>query len=533
MNVFEAFRALEALNEDTFSINDDGIKKLSDFENQDDLQDDISVIDPEAETEEDIKDSYVGKVILDCSVCHSKLYKDKEEIKVDEEEALANIGEECPYCYTSDGFKVIGEVAPFSEEEAEEDIEETEEVDEPEDDDSKKKEESLKEDWKSFLRSKKRKNKEIKEDLGADLEKYQDWVDYDMKRYGKISEQTNKEIKEAGLKIVKDKYGDYEVISGDKKELDELLDISVPISANVTANGNSVGAAGGIAGSTGVTEEFDEDEELQEGIFDKLKKDKTMYTVWQEKDGQTRPLITVEGEKEAKKSIQEYTKSHGSDYVKQHSIKYTYEVQDTDKENKAKAEYRKYRQSLGESINNLSLDTEDTHMEMTSDDNGKVTITTEPVENQGLAGEQVIKPLSDETELEIEANSEAEKEPVDDEAIYEEEPTEGEEIDMEIEDFDEESFDAANESLLRSSYSNVECYRTTNVSSSGNKLFVEGLITFTNGNVKKTSFILESKEMTKAGKASFNLTNKQLKESYKTNLVGNLKNNKFITESIN
>ena len=60
MNVFEAFRALEALNEDTFSINDDGIKKLSDFENQDDLQDDISVIDPEAETEEDIKDSYVG-----------------------------------------------------------------------------------------------------------------------------------------------------------------------------------------------------------------------------------------------------------------------------------------------------------------------------------------------------------------------------------------------------------------------------------------------------------------------------------------
>lgn len=51
------------------------------------------------------------------------------------------------------------------------------------------------------------------EDLGKDVDKYQEWIDYDMKRYGKISAKTNREIRKAGLRIVKDKYGDYEVIA--------------------------------------------------------------------------------------------------------------------------------------------------------------------------------------------------------------------------------------------------------------------------------------------------------------------------------
>ena len=46
------------------------------------------------------------------------------------------------------------------------------------------------------------------------IDHYQEWVDYDMKRYGKISDETNRDIREAGLQIVKDKYGDYEVIAG-------------------------------------------------------------------------------------------------------------------------------------------------------------------------------------------------------------------------------------------------------------------------------------------------------------------------------
>lgn len=56
-------------------------------------------------------------------------------------------------------------------------------------------------------------NTGIKENLGQDIDKFQKWVDYDMKKYGKISDTTNDMITQAGLKIVKDKYGDYEVIA--------------------------------------------------------------------------------------------------------------------------------------------------------------------------------------------------------------------------------------------------------------------------------------------------------------------------------
>ena len=54
--------------------------------------------------------------------------------------------------------------------------------------------------------------------IGELIDHYQEWVDYDMKRYGKISDETNRDIEEAGLQIVKDKYGDYEVIAGKYNE---------------------------------------------------------------------------------------------------------------------------------------------------------------------------------------------------------------------------------------------------------------------------------------------------------------------------
>ena len=110
----EAFKALDALNEETFSVSDDGIKKLAEFETDDDLFDEITVFDADADDTEDLEDSYVGKVIIDCNVCHSKIYKDKSDVVIDEETQNANIDEECPYCYSTDGFKVIGEVAPMT-----------------------------------------------------------------------------------------------------------------------------------------------------------------------------------------------------------------------------------------------------------------------------------------------------------------------------------------------------------------------------------------------------------------------------------
>lgn len=120
----EAFKAFDALEEDTFEVSDSGIEQLDGFLDDSSAfdKDTVEVFDLEAENEEDLKDSYVGEAILDCCVCHEKLFKNKEDIIIDEEAQVANVGEECPYCFSVDGFKVLGEVAPLTTE-AEEKVE--------------------------------------------------------------------------------------------------------------------------------------------------------------------------------------------------------------------------------------------------------------------------------------------------------------------------------------------------------------------------------------------------------------------------
>ena len=144
----EAFRQLELLNEEDFNLSTTADNSdLKDFLDNDDVSImSLDVIDPEAETEEDLEDSYTGKVILDCCVCHSKLYKDKEEVQIDEEQDLANTDEECPFCYSCDGFKIIGEVAPYGETE-----EETEIKEEPEDIEHEENKEDMDEGFKTEL----------------------------------------------------------------------------------------------------------------------------------------------------------------------------------------------------------------------------------------------------------------------------------------------------------------------------------------------------------------------------------------------
>lgn len=111
-NISNAFKELDLLTEDTFKVNDAGIDKLRDFMDGDQV-DEITIIDPEAETFDDVKESYIGKIILNCGVCQSKFYKDKEDIVIDEETQLANVGEECPYCTSADGFEIVGQVAEY------------------------------------------------------------------------------------------------------------------------------------------------------------------------------------------------------------------------------------------------------------------------------------------------------------------------------------------------------------------------------------------------------------------------------------
>lgn len=110
----EAFKELKMLNEEDYNLNNkDEIEDMHDtvFNQLDDKS--IDIIDPNAQSIDDLEDSYIGKVILDCDVCHSKIYKDPSEVIIDDESSLANVDEECPYCYSTDGYKIIGEVASY------------------------------------------------------------------------------------------------------------------------------------------------------------------------------------------------------------------------------------------------------------------------------------------------------------------------------------------------------------------------------------------------------------------------------------
>lgn len=305
----EAFKKLDFLTEEDFSLyNNDSIDNMGQLlaDPGTPAQD---VIDPEAETEDELQDTYIGKVILHCPVCNSMVYKKLEDIVKDDVEELVNVGEECPYCYTSEGFKVIGIVSPFKE--------------------------------------------------GKDAE--------------------------------------------DNSETTE--------------------------------------------------------------------------ETEVEKSVNE--------------------------------EFEK-----------VEVATEDQKVTLDADDDGKLTIEAEPVKDTEEEAE-VLAPVPTEVADTIEETEES--------------PWPEDEVDYDVEDFDSDSFDELGEAYLKAVYENVSSYKTTDVSSQGNTLVVEGLIKFNSGKMKPTKFVFEAKTATKNNKLRFIGENKNITRGRKAfTLTGTLNENKsFITERFN
>lgn len=109
----EAFKELELLDEEVFPFDNDGAAELKNFMDGDITDDTESIIDPEAESEEDLQDSYEGKVVIQCKICGEKQYEDPEDIIIDEDSDYVNVGEECPSCSSVDGYKIIGQIAPY------------------------------------------------------------------------------------------------------------------------------------------------------------------------------------------------------------------------------------------------------------------------------------------------------------------------------------------------------------------------------------------------------------------------------------
>ena len=166
--LLEAFQKLK-LFEETFD--------LADIDKPDELKsyvaDDVEVpveeiIDIDATDKEELQNSYIGKVIIECPCCRSKFYKDKDTIIVDQEVNLANVDEACPVCTCTGGFNIIGKI-----EDATEKVEESCEKSEDHD--------KVNEDCKtSFLDRKKKNIEKLKDESDEDLTEDLDANDEDV-----------------------------------------------------------------------------------------------------------------------------------------------------------------------------------------------------------------------------------------------------------------------------------------------------------------------------------------------------------------
>lgn len=108
----EAFKKLEMIDEEVFDTSMYGLNHLNDFMDGDVEEESVKVIDPEATRDEELANSYIGKVIINCNVCHSNIFKSKEDIVIEDEDV--NPEDACPYCGETLGYTIMGEIQPYS-----------------------------------------------------------------------------------------------------------------------------------------------------------------------------------------------------------------------------------------------------------------------------------------------------------------------------------------------------------------------------------------------------------------------------------
>ena len=115
----------EILVEDYFDVNDQSDLEAAQEEREAEIAKAKlarieKIVDLDAESEEDLLPSYVGKFIIQCPQCMTLFYKNQEDIEKSEENPeVVNINEVCQHCGNTSGYTLIGKVDNVGEEEAE------------------------------------------------------------------------------------------------------------------------------------------------------------------------------------------------------------------------------------------------------------------------------------------------------------------------------------------------------------------------------------------------------------------------------
>ena len=621
----EAFQRLSLL-EDDFNLSADAgvVDELKSFVADDiEAPEEETIIDVEAETEDDLKDSYIGKVILECDCCHARIYKDIADVVIDDETGLANIEERCPVCSTESGFNVIGKIEEFNKDELkdqpEEESEDKPEEENVEDDvDIEDDEFTVDESFRSALNKVLTENKQgcttkgCDDDIELETEEVTEAVNPIMDRVRKKMLAANSLDEDAPSRPNIDDlsvdpkdvsnylkaYFDDEYLNAENKE-EETEAVRKRAAAVVLLNDPSF--------------KFDNQEDIkksQEEGNGLILNARTLINLLNVSNGTKEDILAKWNNycNAFKKGMAQRILSKGDNdpgiarlRAKMAALPEGCELKE---ENSIMNNLRKKMlaaatdESLTEDLKEVEVKTDAGQVKVENGANDKVTVDFSSDASNTDEGEMIV-PLDDEDIDNIENNDEddlslEEPEETIEEPIEEplEEPTEGEEeteeateeseedkeanesynesfgwpmdlddadpedrerylnsgepveIDdpnedpyfdtlLDIDDFDEESFDELGEAYLRKVYENVDSFITESVTSQNGKLIVEGLITFTSGNKKHTSFVFESAQRTKRGKVVLEGMNKTFSNSAKAfSLKGNLDNKHFVSESM-
>jgi len=563
--ITEAFKKLNLLEDDfNMTVDADKVDELKSF-----VKDDVDevpeepIIDLEAETEEDLEDTYNGKVILECECCHSRVYKDVRDVIIDQESELANVDEECPVCGCALGWTVIGKIEKFSPDElptekeddsvdlrgAQAELETEDEVEEVD--------ESLKENLTDYVDDdfSEEEVEEACEDLDeCDLK--ESWVE---EWWGQVDESPYDVAAEYGLEVDKLDSNYDETLyrfSGRKEDLEKAMDdgyfYSVQIgesdcsddlkeslkeSYSTTVWGKDVFEKANLTELKSALDEAGIGVDFGATSFDTEENEFMLFVA--DYDPDFDKALVRKAAKIAKKFGKVLDTDTYDGYVKIQPNDLKEACSKDESLNECKEE------PLKEDFKEVEIKTDDQKLEMTSDENGKVTVTTEPLEEEEILppddvdveaapaedAEEIV-PLTDEEEAEIETNVEDETEEEQVEPDADLETGEGESEEEEVTDVDEESVDEVAESFMKNIYHNVKSYKTTSAYEDGDKLVLEGLITFNSGATKKTSFKFNPELLSNKSVRLIGLNETFSNRDRSFNMRCHIENKKLIAESM-
>lgn len=582
----EAFQELNLLEGEDFSLDKKGLDNLKGFLDADDDIDFVNVIDTDAETQEECEDKpHVGMTILCCDVCNSLHYKNSDEVVIDEETHKANVGECCPYCFSADGFTIVGKVAPFEETEVKVEEKPAEEGAVVEVEETNESLKGLMKNKKSLEEGKVNEftylapmydnaksfgNKASVSDDGNILYSYNTKVisiidGKPVLQVGEdlLSQTTLRHIKEflkqKGFKaeskqqILKD-YGQAS-LKESKESADDLTDEEI---YEMFMN-KLVGSKDQVF--------YDEKGEripprftkgpykIEDVLVEKNANGVDCIAVKASNKALLKQAIDIAQYYKADYEVKEYNRQ---DSHKKYGVLIDYGSADLEKlladdgkvfamkkkgENLEKDQQYPVKSPLPAQTglkDNGALDLSKTEA---GDPKKEFVLTEDMKEKNKEAVRKILarnkkKKLSEGIEeVKIETGDQVikveSKKSEDKETIVPPEEMEKEE-EIEVEGIDESCFNELGQKYLKRVYENVQAFRTTGCKADKNKLIVEGQIKFTSGKKAKTSFIFEAKTMTKRGNARFTGLNENLargKNSY--TLTGKIKDKKLMVENFN